>query len=334
MDCAIAQEPVLKPKIVNGYVAQDAAFPWQVAIILDTAYPYTSYVCSGSLIADKWVLTAAHCVDDAHSDYHILMGTKDLNPSEGQIIKVKRSFIHEQYNNTKFFNDIAVLELEQSIDLVKCGENCQTIEPISPILENQNFYASTNLFVAGWGVTEDCDISEALYCGTDREEITAAEFYATHPYTLRYTTLNLAECISPSSNYHPAQIGRNMFCAEANATPKSDTCFGDSGSSLTLKDRTGKSYAVGITSTGEGCAQEGYPGVYTKISSYQKWIQNTTGIQLIEPTEVPVTETPETEQPTTTTSSSKSSGGGSMGVLMLICLIGMSLIRHRNRTQQ
>ena len=79
-----------------------------------------------------------------------------------------------------------------------------------------------------------------------------------------------------------------MFCVESNATPKSDTCFGDNGSLLTLKDRTGKSYAVGITSTGIGCAQEGYPGVYTKISSYQRWIQNTTGIQLIKQTETPL----------------------------------------------
>lgn len=122
-----------------------------------------------------------------------------------------------------------------------------------------------------------------------------------------------------------------MMCAESMTTPKSDTCYGDSGSSLTLKDRTGKPYAVGITSTGEGCAQEGYPGVYTKISSYQKWIQNTTGIQLIEPTEVRVTETPEAEQPTTTTSSSNKSGGGSVGILMLFGLVGLSVMRSRQR---
>ena len=74
--------------------------------------------------------------------------------------------------------------------------------------------------------------------------------------------------------------------------------------------------------------------MYTKISSYQRWIQNTTGIQLIEQTEKPVTETPETEHPTTTTSASKSSGGGSMGVFMPIGMIGISLLRHRYRTQQ
>lgn len=122
------------------------------------------------------------------------------------------------------------------------------------------------------------------------------------------------------------------MCAESMATPKSDTCYCDSGSSLTLKDRTGKSYAVGITSTGEGCAQEGFPGVYTKISSYQKWIENNTGLEIVEDVEEPVTETSETEQPTTTTSSSKSSGGGSVGILILLGLVGLSVMRSRQRS--
>lgn len=124
------------------------------------------------------------------------------------------------------------------------------------------------------------------------------------------------------------------MCAESMITPKSDTCYGDSGSSLTLKDRTGKSYAVGITSTGNGCGQEGYPGVYTKISSYQKWIENNTGLDIVEDVEEPVVETPSTEQPTATTntsSSSKSSGGGSVGILMLFGLMGLSVMRTRQR---
>lgn len=284
----------LEPRIINGKDATEAQFPWQVAITVHPDYPYPAYTCSGSLISDRWILTAAHCVEEQESegqkiDYYIVAGTNELDALQGQTIKVKRSYMHEQYNTTTYFNDIAVLELEHPVDMVKCGENCQIIEPISPTIETQNLRASTTLFAAGWGVIEDCANSDSPYCGAEGEEMTAEEFFATHPYTLQYTTLNLAECISPSSNYHPAQIGRYMFCAESNATPKSDTCFGDSGSSLTLKDRTGKSYAVGITSTGEGCAQEGYPGVYTKISSYQRWIQNTTGIQLIKQTEKPVT---------------------------------------------
>ena len=123
------------------------------------------------------------------------------------------------------------------------------------------------------------------------------------------------------------------MCAESMTTPKSDTCYGDSGSSLTLKDRTAKSYAVGKTSTGNGCGKEGYPGVYTKISSCQKWIKNNTGLEIVEVVEEPVVETPSTEQPTTTTntSSSNKSGGGSVGILMLFGLVGLSVMRSRQQ---
>ena len=123
------------------------------------------------------------------------------------------------------------------------------------------------------------------------------------------------------------------MCAESMTTPKSDTCYGDSDSILTLKDRTAKSYAVGKTSTGKGCGKEGYPGVYTKISSYQKWIKNNTGLEIVEVVEEPVVETPSTEQPTTTTntSSSNKSGGGSVGILMLFGLVGLSVMRSRQQ---
>lgn len=58
-------------------------------------------------------------------------------------------------------------------------------------------------------------------------------------------------------------------------------------------------------------------------------------LEIVEDVEEPVTETSETEQPTTTTntsSSSKSSGGGSVGILILLGLVGLSVMRSRQRS--
>jgi secreted trypsin-like serine protease len=42
--------------ITGGSPAARGQFPWQVALIIDN-----SVFCGGSLISDRWVLTAAHC---------------------------------------------------------------------------------------------------------------------------------------------------------------------------------------------------------------------------------------------------------------------------------
>jgi len=44
------------PYIVNGQLAARGAWPWQVSIYYDH-----KFICGGSLINDRWVLTAGHC---------------------------------------------------------------------------------------------------------------------------------------------------------------------------------------------------------------------------------------------------------------------------------
>ena len=131
----------LQPRIINSNDATDAQFPWQVAIIIHPDIPYEAYHCLGSLISDRWVLTAAHSVEDREIDgkainYHILAGTNELDWEQGQTIKVKRSIIHEQYDGDSFLHDIAVLELEKPVNMALCGKNCQIIETISPDIES------------------------------------------------------------------------------------------------------------------------------------------------------------------------------------------------------
>ena len=46
-------------RVVGGSTAPVGAWPWQVAIRSFTS----QYICGGVLIADKWIVTAAHCID-------------------------------------------------------------------------------------------------------------------------------------------------------------------------------------------------------------------------------------------------------------------------------
>lgn len=68
-----------------------------------------------------------------------------------------------------------------------------------------------------------------------------------------------------SKFYHlRLRVSENMICTHAR---ERDTCKGDSGGPLNWVDpETARTYLVGITSWGKGCARPDYPGIYTKVN--------------------------------------------------------------------
>ncbi len=72
------------------------------------------------------------------------------------------------------------------------------------------------------------------------------------------------------NNSYGGAIKGSMLCAGKKG---SDSCQGDSGGPLVLKSANGP---VGVVSFGEGCGRENKYGVYTRVSSYQRWIQDNT----------------------------------------------------------
>lgn len=69
-----------------------------------------------------------------------------------------------------------------------------------------------------------------------------------------------------------AEISEKQLCA--GGLYAVDTCDGDSGGPLmTIKDNYWT--AEGIVSFGRGCGLEGWPAIYTRVSSYEDWIRQT-----------------------------------------------------------
>uniref|UniRef100_A0A672M6J4 trypsin n=1 Tax=Sinocyclocheilus grahami TaxID=75366 RepID=A0A672M6J4_SINGR len=84
---------------------------------------------------------------------------------------------------------------------------------------------------------------------------------------------------SACANAYEARITSNMICAGLLNQGGKDSCEGDSGGPMVSKNGS-LWIQSGVVSFGEGCADPRYPGVYSRVSQYQDWIENNTGSNL------------------------------------------------------
>lgn len=241
------------PTIVGGVKSDPQARPWQVALFhLEKNKTQKSYLCGGTILNNRWILTAAHCLKTtAAESIEVLVGTQTL-VSGGSRIKVEKIIIHPDYRSNTKDSDIALVKLTSFVQIPR-------IEIINPSDELNYSPAGAAVTVVGWGRTLS-DTADDL------------------PKELREVTVPLVESKTCYDRYKKAgiDISDNMLCAGFKVGGK-DSCGGDSGGPLIVKsDVDNKVFQVGIVSWGIGCAQPENYGVYTRVSKFYNWIKNNT----------------------------------------------------------
>ncbi|KAK7070345.1 Tryptase gamma [Halocaridina rubra] len=239
----------LIPRITFGQVAGNQEFPWQVAMTVRGKFH-----CGGSLISDSHVLTAAHCVlpfENSLSLIHLSLGDWDLKKTnDGSSIhaKVSSAVIHPEFSYQTLQNDIAILKLTQKVTFT------DRIRPIC--LPNSEFdLKEEEVIVTGWGKNEASKLQSKLHLLT-------AKVVSTHQCDRRWSTQGASKGF----------IVNSMMCMDAT---NGDSCNGDSGGPSVYEHPSGSGnyVQVGIVSFGSSsCNEPDLPGVYTKVSYYQKWI--------------------------------------------------------------
>ena len=113
-------------------------------------------------------------------------------------------------------------------------------------------------YTAGWGYTSEGGQSTRFL------------------HSINATVYSYDECVnSPDTNFNPIDIVEEVeFCAGWTDGTK-DACIGDSGGPLICVNDENEPVLYGITSWGIGCASDGFPGVYAKISAIIEWINQT-----------------------------------------------------------
>ena len=134
-------------------------YPWQVYIksIKKKILRKVSIECGGTLIHERFVLTAAHCVDEVENtneDIQVTLGEYNINEVEGTevIPKVRRVIIHPEYSPKTMFDlghghDIALIEFLKPVDILKSYY-------ITPAYLPKSDPSIGPAFAVGWGYTD------------------------------------------------------------------------------------------------------------------------------------------------------------------------------------
>ncbi|KAL8610334.1 hypothetical protein ACOMHN_041148 [Nucella lapillus] len=247
--------PILRRKtkasrIVGGKKTGSCdVIPWQVRLVSEQG------LCGGSIISERHILTAAHCVNDLTeaSQISVVVGDydKDKTESTERTHTVKHFKFHERFNPTTYENDMALLTLEEPIDF---SGRC-----VRPVCRDPSFVPSKMFCtVSGWGTTSSGGkVSQTLQM-------------------VQLLTVRGSECVEqfgiPENypDYLTAQ--KDQLCA-GKVSGGQDSCQGDSGGPLVCLHPTTHSFVqVGVVSYGVNCAVKGMPGVYSSVSAFNDWV--------------------------------------------------------------
>ncbi len=270
-----APRPRARASVVGGEGASIASFPFQVALYDPQAgSPAAGFFCGGVIIDATHVATAAHCVAGgggrqagSGSNVAVLAGSSALDPPDPGSVRdlVQASAFDSHYNPQSSDYDVALLTLARPLWTGSTAppiNGVNRIAPLSPDPGNVSIHANPNVTPArlatasGWG-----DVNPAPGHG------------ASYPASLRSVRMPLVSDSLCEEQYSLIEqsITPRMICAGGGRSHL-DTCYGDSGGPLVVdRDTPARPPAdyilVGLVDFGNGCAQPGYAGVYTRIAS-------------------------------------------------------------------
>lgn len=263
-------------RIYGGQNSSIGAYPWVAALgYASTGVSEVQFHCSGSLINERYILTAAHCLDPGTlkgrrlveirlGDWDLLTeadcevmerGNMECAPPFRRVT-METAIIHPSYaQRFTYSDDIALIRLTETLDLNSLSPNIHPV-CLPPAGATEALTEEGRQVIAvGWGMTESGSLSEIL------QEI-------------KLPIVNSARCRS----VYGRAFGGNQICAGGMAGR--DTCAGDSGGPLIVGSSSGSApyIQVGIVSFGMAvCGKNDTPAVYTDVRLYRDWIlQNLT----------------------------------------------------------
>ncbi|XP_011143573.1 venom protease isoform X2 [Harpegnathos saltator] len=229
----------LRRLIVGGTKAEPKEFPHMVAIGFENEQNEILWLCGGSLISDRVVLTAAHCTYS--QDWGVAKWARigDLNlarmndNARPQTIRIVERISHPDYKIPSVYHDIAIIKLETPVTYTMWARPA-----CLPVDLPDTGYGDTAV-ATGWGRLDWADEQNSD--------------------NLQKVTLSLVPQYSCNESFFDGspQLARGIIdewqiCAGEEGK---DTCQGDSGGPLVVFNTVHSHMynIIGITSVGHLC---------------------------------------------------------------------------------
>ncbi|XP_043268684.1 venom protease-like [Venturia canescens] len=264
--CAIK----FKALVVGGTKADPKEFPHMAAVGFDSESSSNGqpvWLCGGTLVSDRFVLTAAHCTFSLQYGNAAWVRVGDLNlatdddDARPQTLRVTERIRHPDYKRPAEYHDLALLRLESRVVFdAFTRPACLPSPELDVGAANEE---GQRVIAAGWGRVNWADedgSNNLLKVTLERvsQETCNASYFSdgTIDYKLRRGI-----------------VGEWQICAGAEGR---DTCQGDSGGPIVVFDPEHECMydVVGITSLGRLCGSN-VPGIYTRVHNYLSWLENT-----------------------------------------------------------
>lgn len=209
----------------------------------------------GSVLNNRIILTAAHCVDVASHGTVILGAHNIQQASEPNQIRVAipsaaNIRLHPDWNPSLIRYDIALVQTPAAFPL-----NAQIRPVILPTADQiTHDFAGENGVISGWGV-----FSDSVGASSD---------------VLRFVYDNIITNTACSIRF-PGVIQASNICVTG--TNGRGACSGDSGGPLTVQ-RGGESLQIGVVSFGLALGCElAWPSAFARVSFFHHWLNQNIG---------------------------------------------------------
>ncbi|XP_026848307.1 trypsin I-P1 isoform X1 [Drosophila persimilis] len=244
---------VILPKVVGGYSITIAQVPFQVSVRRRSMHERTyglGLICGGALISQRVVCSAAHCfaVNNSYNPvrfygpklFVVVAGSTQIDQADRNTKEylVQQIIGHSDYNATTLENDIALIFLNGYVSW-----SSKTVRAIPLATKAQR--EGTTCLINGWAAKISPKVGKS---GSLQQA----------PVPILNPSLCRAIYLLPMSQLCAGFMQGGI-----------DACQGDSGGPLICDGQL-----AGIISWGVGCADPGFPGVYTNVSYFVDWIRS------------------------------------------------------------